>query len=460
MEGDTRTRNVRMSVAGGDPEDDKKTKDRESSGFGKFGKFDMTSTMPAPSSLGRQKQSVLSGGGSSSRPFLYRGMGQGLGTSYFLEKQAVVIDFGRAYTKVGFATESRPRHIIPTPELRVRRRLGSEVTCTASETEWIDILDRLMSKIFFHYLSVSPKDRRVVVCDSAYATSPFRNALAFVLFKRFSIPSIAWVVDLVLPLYLTGLGSGIVVDLGYESTRVLATFAGVPILSAYGETACAGRHVTARLRKSLREALPPGSPSEWLEDESTMEDVKARTCYVRFDLPTGKDGEQLKLETEKGGSVPLRQREFAQVPEKCRWQPAEILFTGRDDDEDGEDGFEDVGGSHGSVSVIELFQLSLEKCPIDVRAVVLQNVVVCGGCAMLRGLLPRLAVEIQKSLTKDEDTDQIADRLLITPLDFAPVCAVWTGGAVLGALEGADDYTSEDYDRGRPIPDWTRDGYV
>lgn len=428
----------------------------------------MTSTMPASSALGRSKPSLLSGATSGSltgssggaRPFLYRGMGQGLGTSYFLEKQAVVIDFGRAYTKVGFATESRPRHIIPTPELRVRRKLGRDVTSTASELEWIDILDRLMVKIFFHYLSVSPKDRRVVVCDSAFAPSAFRSALAFVLFKRFSIPSIAWVVDLVLPLYLTGLNSGIVVDCGYESTRVLATFAGVPILSAYGETACAGRHVNARLRKSLREALPAGSSSDWLENEATLEDVKARTCYVACDLPTGREGERLKLQTETAGSVPLRQRETVQVPEKCRWEPAEVLFTGRDDSEQPEDGFIDDGGGDGSLSVVTLFQESLEKCPIDVRAVVLQNVVLCGGCAMLRGLLPRLAAEIRSSLTKDEDTDQIADRLLLTPTDFAPVCAVWTGGAVFGALEGTDDYTAEDFDRGRPIPDWTRDGYV
>lgn len=425
-----------------------------------------------PSGLPKQSISGLSSTGSSARPHLYRGgIGASMGTTYFLEKQAIVLDFGRSHTKVGFATESRPRHIIPTPELRARRRPGRDVSCTASVEEWIHILDSLMGKVFFHYLSVSPKDRRVVVCDSAHAPAQFRSALAFVLFKKFSIPSVAWVTDLVLPLYLTGLSSGIVIDFGYESTRIMATLNGIPILSAYGVTACSGRLVNSQLRRALRKALQDQDLS-WLEDESTIEDLKAKTCYVACGLPSdGSRTDAWKLQTDLSAAFPLRQREVANISEKVRWQPAEVLFSSQVEEPTEEDE-DDVycegvapcrggNGPAGNLPIPELFVEVLEKCPIDVRPIVLQNVVVCGGCAMLRGLLPRLAIELREKLRKDQGTSKVAERLRFTPLDFSPICAVWTGGAVFGSLDGANDFTAEMYERpDEAIPDWCKDGFV
>lgn len=382
-----------------------------------------------------------------------RGTGGSLGPSYFLEKQAVVIDFGAARTKVGFATESCPRHVLPTPELDVRRsRQG--LAFTESEEEWFEILDRLLSQIFFHYLSVSPKDRRVVVCDAVHSSAPFRSALARVLFKRLGVPAVALVADLVLPLYLTGLSSGIVIDCGYTSSRVMATFAGVPILSAYCAGAAGARAVCARLRKMLQESMDaPG----WLDEQGVVEDLLACTCYVACDIRSG-DGLHLKLKSDKAASYAPGSEHPVAIPSDSRWRPVEVLVSSEgavfaDIDSDGdEDG--DVIGIPGA------FVRAIEQCPIDVRAAVVQNVVVCGGCAGLRGLLPRLAVEIRDALEACPRTQALAGKLRFTPLDFPPATTVWTGGSVFGALEGASDYTATDYSQGRPLPDWARDGFV
>lgn len=64
---------------------------------------------------------------------------------------------------------------------------------------------------------------------------------------------------------------------------------------------------------------------------------------------------------------------------------------------------------------------SAEACPIDVRPAVVQNVVVVGGCATIRGVLPRLAVELQGALKRGERTAAMAAMLRFTPLDFPPV---------------------------------------
>lgn len=385
----------------------------------------------------------------------------GLTTSYFLEKQAVVIDFGHAYTKVGFATECRPRHVFPSPEIRAWRRKGPSLSTTASEEEWIDILDRLMSKVFFYYLSVSPKDRRVVVCDAARAPTQFRSALVHVLFRRLGVPAVSFVADLVLPLYLTGLSSGVVIDCGFEAARVMPTFAGVPILSALSAASCGGRRAHRRLGRCLNARLPADVGREWLGEAAVLEDVAVRTGYVACTLPAASPGEPaLSLKTDKAMAYAPPGREPLDVPAECRWEPFEVFFDGGGGN-GGETAEEDDECEACSCSSLpEAFIRTLSRCPVDVRAAVVQNVVICGGCAALRGMLPRLALELRAALQREPRMASLAGRLLITPLDFAPVSAVWTGGAVFAALEGVGDYTKEDYDRGNPLPDWAREGFV
>ncbi|CAE8700268.1 unnamed protein product [Polarella glacialis] len=373
-------------------------------------------------------------------------------STFFAEKQAVVIDFGRAYTKVGFAAESRPRHIFRSPELRARRRLGEDVSCTLTHEEWVDILDKLLSNIFFHYLSVSPKDRRVVVCDAAFSAAQFRSALAFVLFKRLSVPSAAFVIDMVLPLYLTGLSSGIVVDCGYESARVMPAFAGVPVLSAFSESFGA-KEILARLRTAVTASLPQGD-SDGLDSEYLWEDLMVRSCYVSCEFPPKEAPRSLK--SNKAAALLLPGRDDAVVvSEACRREAiAEALFAPDEAKDEAPPGSTCQG-------IQEAFVRALRRCPIDVRAAVVQNVVVCGGLASLRGLLPRLALELQAALRRQPDMAPLADKLLFTPLDFAPICAVWTGGAVFGSLEGSEaNFSAEDYEKGKPLPDWLRDGFL
>ncbi|CAK0815732.1 unnamed protein product [Prorocentrum cordatum] len=212
-----------------------------------------------------------------------------LGTSFFLEKQAVVIDFGGLCTKVGFATESRPRHIVSTPQLRVAPPPGRGVTSGPSEEQWVEILDRLLSQIYFHYLSVNPKERRVVICDPVNQAVPTRSHFralqaAFGAFGGLRLrPDVAALPD--------GLEHGD--PTRFESTRLLATFAGVPVISAFSTARGGGRLIGARLRRRLLSELPAGAPSqEWLDNPWELQDLVARTCYVACDISAQGDDDE------------------------------------------------------------------------------------------------------------------------------------------------------------------------
>eukprot|EP00928_Gymnodinium_smaydae_P071724 TRINITY_DN55228_c0_g1_i1.p1 TRINITY_DN55228_c0_g1~~TRINITY_DN55228_c0_g1_i1.p1 ORF type:complete len:556 (+),score=139.01 TRINITY_DN55228_c0_g1_i1:79-1668(+) len=388
-----------------------------------------------------------------------RKAGAGGAGGYFVEKQALVIDFGHSLTKVGFAGEHRPRAFIPNPELVQRRRVSASLVSTASKNEWIEVLDGFLNVIFFHYLGVSPKDRRVIVCDSMASAASFREALAFVCFKRFASTALSLPLGLSMPLYLTGLSSGIVVDCGFDCARIFVTCAGVPIVSSYATARCGGRHLTVLLRKALREE---SFPEELLADDEAMEELKAQACYARCDIPAAPGRGAVKLQSE----VVATFRE-ASVPAKCRWEPLECLFSASstaaetllteaasDDDA--------LAERAEYRSIPEAFVETLQRLDADARALVVQNIVICGGVAMLPGVLLRLPVEIRDTLLAHDSTSLkfLASKLRFTPLDFPSVAAVWTGAAVHAMLEGLPEYTANEFNHGAPLPDWATDGYV
>eukprot|EP00927_Polykrikos_kofoidii_P064924 TRINITY_DN60732_c0_g1_i1.p1 TRINITY_DN60732_c0_g1~~TRINITY_DN60732_c0_g1_i1.p1 ORF type:complete len:505 (+),score=93.66 TRINITY_DN60732_c0_g1_i1:83-1597(+) len=375
-------------------------------------------------------------------------------STYFLEKQAIVLDFGHALTKVGFATEGRPRHIIPSPELRQRRQISKALTGTIPESEWVDLLDKFFNKVFFHYLCVSPKDRRVIVCDSVVCSAAFRDALAFVLFKRFSAPAAAYMADLVLPLYLTGLNTGIVIDCGYDCARVMPTLASVPIFSAYSTAQAGGRHVNALLQKQLRASGV--ACEEWVDNETVIEDLKCQVCFV----PCTWGGSRESLTTDLPAVFTPPRGDSVKVPASVRSEPCEVFFAAGAG-KAGSEANDSVNGEPGMVHTIpEAIVESLLSLAIDARQQVVQNIVICGGSSLLPGFLPRLALEIQEEIRSRPNLESLVKWLRFTPVDFSPITAVWVGGAIYGALEGVVEYTSEDYERGRPLPDWASDGYV
>ncbi|CAK9117934.1 unnamed protein product [Durusdinium trenchii] len=236
-----------------------------------------------------------------------------------------------------------PRAIFRSTELQRKQRLGPDVDATLSLEEWVKAPRYALAwgafggMIFFQHLHLSPKDRRIVVCDAVFSSRPFRSALATVLFKVFSVHSLCFVLENVLPLYLTGLHTGLVIDLGYSSSRVLPTFAGVPVLSAFSDASCGAKHLLqapTSLVPTLIEALKVSlSTSEEaakaLEDETLLaprlshaadrmgadrwEDCLVCACYVACDFPEDRTPSPWDANVRIAGS-----EKGLRVPAACR----------------------------------------------------------------------------------------------------------------------------------------------
>ena len=70
--------------------------------------------------------------------------------------------------------------------------------------------------MFYHTLKTSPKDKSIVLCERLGGMRKLTETIGYVMFKKFQIKSIYSLLSNVLPLYATGIETGIVVDCGFQ----------------------------------------------------------------------------------------------------------------------------------------------------------------------------------------------------------------------------------------------------
>jgi len=364
------------------------------------------------------------------------------------DKQAVVIDIGMAFTKIGLAGEHVPRHIIQT-ELKkiidgqlvsvpILRRSLSE----SDEKETLySLFKDFFHEIYFKHLLVNPKERRVIICDSMLKPIHIRNLIAEVLYKYFEVVSTVFIPNHLLALFTCGLQTGIVVDVGFAETVVVPIFEQSTILNGLEFIDLAAftmhEHINDQVIKCgtvviNNQEKPAKDHIKQLEGH-VLEDIKVRCCFV------GRrqcDKEAIPVKYPLEGGITLN------VDGKLRAHAADLLFEGDDEGK----------------SIATLILDSIKKCPIDCRKQLAENIVLTGGSVMMPGFESRLMAELKHLL----QTEQYKSSLFLKKLAFkkSPVPAnycAWQGGALLGALEilpelsmSRDRYNADPF-----IPDWS-----
>ena len=115
-----------------------------------------------------------------------------------------------------------------------------------------DELEEFLNTLFYHHLQASPKAQRVVICESMLTPRPFMESIAEVLFERFEVGPVYFLLSNLLPLYCTGLHSGMVVDVGFCGAQI-ATFAHARVcMEGFSYTSSTGGlHLDHALRERL-----------------------------------------------------------------------------------------------------------------------------------------------------------------------------------------------------------------
>lgn len=385
---------------------------------------------------------------------------------------SVVIQFGKAFTKLGFSGEDQPRAIIPTPMLQLSRTNPSAdatlLATTLTVSEWSGVLHKLLQQVFFQQLRVSPSDHPVMLIEDDLTPTVFREVVTTVLFEHLCVPRICYVSDAVAPLYLCGVTTGIIVDIGYLETRITPVCFGVPLYRARQTLAIGSHTVNENLRASLlKDALTPSASAcaqaHQIEslDISKLENLKVQCCYVRFEIP---DESRTQLPQESASrdedTVPSTFRFLSDkslvynrnvevpvyVAPESRWGPCECFFE---------------ASPSLPVTLCDGVIAALELCPSDVKRYVVENVLLCGGSADLRGFEQRFAIELRDRIEKHPglSTPLLLQRLSLGTPKAPAFIRQWIGGAVCSAatvnLQNVPNtITAREWETSRTLPDW------
>jgi actin-related protein len=76
-------------------------------------------------------------------------------------------------------------------------------------------IEEFLSTLFYHVLKTNPKDKSIVLCERLGGMRKLTEAIGYVLFKKFDVKGIFSLLSNALPIYTSGLDTGIVVDCGF-----------------------------------------------------------------------------------------------------------------------------------------------------------------------------------------------------------------------------------------------------
>lgn len=385
----------------------------------------------------------------------------------------VVLDIGQAYTKIGFATEPAPRAIIPTT-LKSFGKKEEPLVANLSETPNLDKIDlqrklkAFFGYIYFKFLQVNPKDRRVIICESFANPTVFRDSCAHVLFHNFEVPSVLFAPHHLLACFTVAVETALVLDCSeYESTA-LPIIEGTPVVWAWHSAPLAGNAIHKQIQALIRAGglvqKEDSDPVSLIEDvpKDVIEDVKVKSCYVAsyerakkihaYKLAQWKAAAQPN--TESSGETaqrpkpppnmvyPMDGKTLLLIPGLVREEAPEILFE-QDNDR---------------LSVSTLVLDTIMQSPLDSRRTLASNIIVSGGTAMIPGFLHRLLSELGKLVESEELYKLLSEcEFRVHKLPVPPNIASWLGASIYASLEvfPLKSITKEHFTQNKNrLPDW------
>jgi actin-related protein len=391
--------------------------------------------------------------------------------------QIIVLDLGYSLTKVGFSEEKEPRFIFDTAiylsesgesfiqksDVVERKRiinLRKQIFETKENME----ISRDNLEIFlihvFEALEINPTNKSILVIEkhhqSNYAdyfkgridvinnctlpektkehlkaekrvdyidysrnTLSHRRTITSILFNQFNIAKVYFSNGELLTLYSKNQVSGVVVNIGALTTRIVPIYEGYIISHSVSVREVGGYDVEEQLYNYIQEKgieLNDSNSRAYIIQKN-IRLASEEHLYVSLD----EKEEQIKwLETDKlKRSINIINETYTMLDE-IRFKALEILFRNEQ---------LSIVKKQGSLTdaVIE----TIQKCDKDLAKGLYSNIILSGGGTMYNGFEERFVQDLKKKLPDHIDFNVIADsdRLIST----------WIGGSILGGLKVFDE---------------------
>ena len=330
-------------------------------------------------------------------------------------KSCIIIDNGTSCCKIGFSGSFGPSVVIPTcvgypkytggmlvkqdydeydkyEKKQKQYYIGSDIESKRISyklnfpidhgivNSWNDI-EKIWDYSFTEELGVEPKEHNIIVTEPPINPKENRERIAQIFFETFNVPGLYIANQAVLSLYSQGKNTGVVIESGEGRTYIVPIFDGFSLQHAIIIQDVCGEDLTDFMVGNL-----------YLSDEystaakkTICKNIKEKSCYVALNY----EEEINKVEYFE---YELPNGIYAHVKE-ARVRCPEILFK------------PSIINKEGN-SIAQACFDSIQKCDIDIREELYNNIILSGGNTMFKGLSERLTKEI-KILSPESIKDKI-----------------------------------------------------
>jgi len=264
-------------------------------------------------------------------------------------------------------------------EAQVKRGLLSMTYPIASGVinDWTD-MERLWAHTFLTELKAAPEEHHLLITEHPLQPKINRIKTTEIMFEKFNIPYLFFMVQSFLALYASGRATGIVVDCGAGVTTAFPIWEGFGIPIGVLRVDNGGNNLNNYLMRLINER---GLTLNSSGDVDICREIKEKFGYVAKDFAeeltfskTSPQDVQKVYILPDGQELILRDEHF-----RC----AEALFQ------------PSVLGNERN-GLHEITYESIIRSPVDIRLNLYSNIILCGGSSCFPGLPERYTAELKK----------------------------------------------------------------
>lgn len=381
-----------------------------------------------------------------------------------MSKPPVVLDNGTGYTKMGYAGNYEPNHLVPSlisvaakapPGMKAEDYIfdldfyiGAEATQKRANynvdypirhgviDNW-DNMEKYWQRCIYEYMCCDPEEHHMLLTEPPMNTPENREYTAEIMFETFNVPGLYIAVQAVLALCASlltkgdgsksGSVTGTVIDSGDGVTHVIPVVEGYVIGSCIKHIPLAGRDVSNFMIDILRQRGEPLPPDDAL---NIAKRIKEQYCYVCPDLVKeyAKYDKDPNMFKQYKGILNRTKKEFSIDVGYERFLGPEIFFS------------PEIFSEQFTTPLPEIVDQTIQACPIDTRRPLYKYITLSGGSTMFKHFVKRLERDIKKKVTTRFDAMQAKfPNIKVTKTECNVVThpfqrfAVWFGGSMLAS---------------------------